>query len=306
MTRDFAIRSTMSLLLVMITCASCQKAFGQAAADNATSDPLVIRQEMIRDRLGRLTDRMFSLHQKLNEADPESAARLAAGLERLGELDIRGQVEELIGLLASPGLLEQASERQQHLVGDLRALLAALAEPVTDAEALKKERERLKAISKELGRILDEERREQLETQQAAARAHAARLLQAAIEQAQALAEQQSELLEQTANPPSGSTGKQAASQQQELADQTKRLAEQVPGLDDGAESPAKTTEGLESASESMEAAAESMGEAASALDTETPSEESGCGREAEGSTRRTSPGHPSARRSTRRAPARH
>ena len=283
MTRDFAIRSTMSLLIAMLTCSSCQKAFGQTAADHATPDPLVTRQEMIRDRLERLTDRMFSLHQKLNEADPESATRLAAGLERLGELDIRGQVEELIGLLASPGLLEQASERQQHLVGDLRALLAALAEPVTDAEALKKERERLKAISEELGRILDEERREQLETQQAAARAHAARLLQAAIEQAQALAEQQTELLEQTANPPSGSDGswsKQTASQQQELADQTKRLAEELPSLDDGAESPTETIEGLESASESMEAAAESRGQAAAALEAgnsqepvETPSD---------------------------------
>ncbi len=278
MTRDFAIRSTMSLLIALITCSSCQTTFGQTAADNVSPDPLVTRQKMIRDRLGRLTDRMFSLHQKLSAADPESAARLAAGLERLGELDIRGQVEELIGLLGRPGLLEQAGDRQQHLLGDLQALLAALAEPVTDAEALKKERQRLRAISKELGRILDEERREQLETRQAAARAHAARLLQAAIEQAQALAERQSELLEQTTHPPSGSDGsssKQAASQQQELADQTKRLAEELPSLDDGAESPTETTEGLESASESMEAAAGSMGKAASALKAETPSEES-------------------------------
>ena len=278
MTRDVPIRSTMSLLIALITCASCPTAFGQAAADDATPDPLVTRQEMIRDRLGRLTDRMFSLHQKLNEADPESAARLAAGLERLGELDIRGQVEELIGLLARPGLLDQASERQQHLVGDLQALLAALAEPVADAEALKRERERLRAISKELSRLLDEERREQRETLQAAAQAHAARLLQAAIDQAQALAEQQAELLEQSTNPPSGadgSTGEQAAAQQQELADQTKRLAEELPSLDDGAESPAETTEGIESASESMKAAAGSMEKAAAALEADAPSEES-------------------------------
>jgi len=131
---------------------------GQHEGDAADGpvNPLVAKQEMLRDRLRRLEDRMFRLGEKLADSEPASAAKLARALEGIGRAEIDGKVEQLIEMLADDALLSRAGDLQQEMIADMEDVLRVLLEQ-SDPQARRRRMAELGALRQEVGRTLEEQ-----------------------------------------------------------------------------------------------------------------------------------------------------
>ena len=91
---------TFSTVIPFVPLFLCLQTLAIAQDTNPTPEndqpinPLVAKQEMIRDRLVRLEDRMFRLREKLLDDEPDNAARVDAHFRSLGyahvTVDLRG------------------------------------------------------------------------------------------------------------------------------------------------------------------------------------------------------------------------
>ena len=140
--------------LICMTAFFC--AIGQAVAQSSAKDPLATRQQIVRDRMAQLEDRMFRLTEQLAESEPEQAARLQQALQRARELLISRNMNEAIKLL-DQGHLTDASDRQLSIEKDLQRLLRIL---LTDPDNTKERREeikRLEAFRKQVEELLKQQ-----------------------------------------------------------------------------------------------------------------------------------------------------
>src|SRR5262245_53545437 len=97
-------------LLAMIAFASPAHAAESTASPASAKDPLTSKQQIVRDRMIQLEDRMFRLTEKLAKAEPEQAKRLEGALRQARELLIRRHMEETMALLEA-GKLPDAADR---------------------------------------------------------------------------------------------------------------------------------------------------------------------------------------------------
>ncbi len=196
-------------------------------------NPLVAKEEMIRDRVLRFEDRMFRLREKLLETEPESAARLAAALEHAGELAVKDQIEAILSLLSDGSRLQKAGERQDALINDLESILATLTQQDENQEAREEEIERLEELKAELDRIIKQERRHRASAGQAGDRGGRAARLGDAIERLDEIIRRQQASRDSGAklDKTDQAAAKETAQQQADIAADTKTLAEDVKQL---------------------------------------------------------------------------
>lgn len=222
--------------------------------------PLTERQALVRDRVTRLEDRMFQLHDALRKNEPEKAQKLLSTLGASRSMLVRQKIDEIIAALKA-GQYADARDQQEAVTRDLQALLKYLLEEPDNSEARKHELERLHAARESLERVMTDQRRE-LEQAQAAADAQArSASLQSAKRALQELAERQAELRTQ------GQTGaiqpESAAARQRSLAEDTLKQAAALHDLPRKEDSPAThAAKAAQQAADEMKQAGERLDQA--------------------------------------------
>lgn len=183
-------------VVVILGCSAVFPAWGQAPstapADAAgkVRDPLATKQQIVRDRMTQLEDRMFRLTEKLSKTEPDQAKRLEAAMRRAQEMLIRRGMDDAIDLLEE-GNLTEAGERQVTVVKGLEGVLRILLEEADNTQERKAEIDRLRAYQQQLQKMLDEQRRLKTQADAAPRLAKLLAAIQAAITRLEALAEQQ-------------------------------------------------------------------------------------------------------------------
>ncbi len=138
-------------------------------------DPLAARQQIARDRMVQLEDRMYRLVEKLAAGEPEQAKRLEEALRRSKELLIRRNMDEVIDLLEK-GDLSTASDKETTIGKGIQQLLAILLAETDRTKELKQESDRLRAFEQKIAELIEEQRhlKDQLDPASAPADAQSA------------------------------------------------------------------------------------------------------------------------------------
>ncbi|GMU37670.1 MAG: hypothetical protein KJ057_10105 [Phycisphaerae bacterium] len=254
------------------------------------SQPLAVKQDMIRDRVERFRDRMFRLQQDLAVEEPESAERLARALTRLGELGAPERLADLVGRLQRGEDLRSTTALQDEAVADLETVLAVLLQRDSRNEDREREIADLQAQMKRLEELLDRQRGLREATRDPSGEGLQQRV-EEALRGAEEILNRQADLSAQTsqeAAAPGGmnaETARQQAQQQGKLAEAAAALAEAVEQAAAqarlGPPDPNESEEGersdaapqeesasslLDQGAEAMKSAAEEMAQAAEAL----------------------------------------
>ncbi len=198
-----------------------------APTQDGNVNPLAAKQQIIRDRIARLEDRMFRLREKLQEEEPENAERLDHALQRSGELGINDDVARIIALLKITNQLDRASEHQESLIEDLNSMLKSLTEKSTDRDEREEEIKRLEEMKKRVEKLLEEQQTLRDKTGQSGDKS---KQLGDAIRRLDAVIQQQQNLNQQSSDA-KGQDAKSGAAEQAKIADTTKRLSQDVAKL---------------------------------------------------------------------------
>lgn len=224
---------------------------------------LAERQEIVRDRINRLEDRMFQLSQALRKSEPDKSERLLEGLGRLRGAQVREKMGQIVERLKS-NRLSDATDDQQAVMAELQSLLKQLMEDPDHIGERKSEIERLEAIRKSLEALVQEQERELREAQRARAAQLRAEALEAAADKVKEILKEQrdaSNVAEESEN---------RATTQAELRGRTETVAKDVRAVADAesqespeANSPesgaAEAAEALDQAGRDMQSAEESL-----------------------------------------------
>lgn len=120
----------------------------------AAQDPLAARQQIVRDRLIQLEDRMFRLTEKLKQTDPEQAGRLEKALRQSGELLIRRHMDQAIQALERSELAE-AAEHQAAAEKALEDVLVLLTQSQDDELERQRELDHMNELREQVDKLLD-------------------------------------------------------------------------------------------------------------------------------------------------------
>lgn len=153
------------VIALWVVSAAVGAAWGQSAPaeTGAAKDPLAARQEIVRDRMTQLEDRMYRLAEKLKTTEPQQAKKLEAALHRARELLLRRLMDESIDLI-DKGELTDAADRQATVLAGLEGLVKALTEEEDNREERAKAIEKLKAIEERIQQLLDRQKQLKGET----------------------------------------------------------------------------------------------------------------------------------------------
>ena len=199
----------------------------RVAVATATPDPLATKQQIARDRMTQLEDRMFRVAEKLAEAEPEQAQRLESALRRARELLIRRHMDEIIVMLEG-GHLTDASDRQLQVNKDLERILELLLEDPDNSEERQAEIDRLQEYRNRVNELLEEERALKARADAVPRLEQLLAAIRAAIARLQALIARQDKLSEQT--EAAGRTADRAAAGR--LGDAQKGIRADTEGLE--------------------------------------------------------------------------
>lgn len=125
---------------------------------DATASPLATKQQIVRDRMIQLEDRMFRLIEQLSDREPEQAAKLEAALKKARELLIRRNMDATIRLLSDEDLAG-ASDKQIEIVRDLENVLKVLLEEPDSSRQRQEEIARLEALKEQVRQLLEEQQK---------------------------------------------------------------------------------------------------------------------------------------------------
>ncbi len=168
-----------------------------APGGSAAKDPLATKQEIVRDRMTQLEDRMFRLTENLAPSHPEQAERLAGALRRARELLIRRNMDETIALL-DEGHLTEAADRELVIVKGLEHLLKLLLEDPDNTRQRKKEIDQLREFRNQVRELLEAERELKARADAAGRGERLSAAVQAAIARLEALIEREREEIDKT------------------------------------------------------------------------------------------------------------
>lgn len=239
----------LACVLLPAALATAANPLSTAPAD-ATAGPLATKQQIVRDRMLQLEDRMFRLIEQLSSREPEQAARLQGALKKARELLIRRNMDETIRLLSDEDLAG-ASDKQIEIVRDLENVLKTLLEDPDSEKQRRQEIARLEAFREQVKQLL--EAQEKLE-----AIARAAANQKELAEKTSRLGQQMSgqKTATQPARPPApGSENVQRGGQQ--MTNASEQLAQEK--TDQGRESQQQAEKELQEALDSLEEAIEQL-----------------------------------------------
>lgn len=231
---------------------------GQGRVDEA----LAAKQEMVRDQIRRLVDRMYRLSEALRETEPASAEKLRAALTQAKERLVELQADEALALLQQHQL-DEARTIQQELLDSLNDVLEVMLAGPDEGERLRSEIERLEAFRQELGRLIERQQGHVDGTRQALQAGGRAAAIARAVETVRALLEAQQSLSRRTADEPAAPAGA-LAGEQQALSERTAEAAQQVERIGSGSEG--EQSDALQNAGRSLGAAGQQMSQAAEQL----------------------------------------
>jgi hypothetical protein len=224
--RDCACRPLLSLGLAL---APAIMALGAATQPEAGSprDPLATKQQIIRDRMSQLEDRMYRLTEKLGATVPEQAKRLEAALRQTRELLIRRNMEESMALLES-GKVSEASDRETAIIHDLERVLQTLMEDANQLKERREEMDQLRSAREKIKALLDAERQMKAQADSAPRLQQLLAAIHAAIARLQGIMDrQQQEIAKSTAAQPGDPSSAQTArDSQQQIRQETESLAQ--------------------------------------------------------------------------------
>jgi len=255
------------LLTAMILCVWPARAQEQTGRPDTADAALSAKQEMVRDQIARLVDRMYRLSEALKESEPAGAAKLRDALQETQERLVQMKVEQAVALLKERHL-EDARSLQTQLLEDLNAVLKTMLAGPDESQRLRSEIERLEAFSRELGKLIERQQGHLEATRQAGSDPARAEAVARALQQVSDLLNAQQSLSRSTAEQgPERIEG--LAPEQRALAERTKETAEEVTRMDGGAES--QTESPVQAAGQALEQAAGEMSEAAEEMDSDEP-----------------------------------
>ncbi len=148
--------------LALLACILLPTALTAAPASTSPADeganPLATKQQIVRDRMVQLEDRVFRLIEQLSTREPEQAAKLTAALKKARELLIRRNMDTTIRLLNDEDLAS-ASDRQIEIIRDLENVLKVLLEDPDSERQRQEEIARLEAFRQQVRQLLEAQRK---------------------------------------------------------------------------------------------------------------------------------------------------
>ena len=226
------LRSACVLVGLVLLTGLIGRAEGQAP-DGDPRNPLASKQDIVRDRVGRLEDRMFQLAEMLGKSEPEHAEKLIAALQKSRELALRGDMGAVVKLLEARQFSE-ATEKQKSVSENLDTLLRLLLDEFGNRDEVAEEIKRLEAALKNLQQIIKEEKKERADSRAAANPSAAQAALNRAIAQMKMLIRRQAQQVAASEAAASGrrpAGGQALAKEQQGVRRDAEPLGEQVEKL---------------------------------------------------------------------------
>ena len=223
-------------ILAVVLCIVGASAHAQAPADRAVDaleHPLAGKQQIIRERVGRLEDRMFQLAEVLSEAEPENAKKLVVALQKSRELGVGAGMDAVIAMLES-GEFSGIVDKQKKVSTDLDRLLRLLLNEFNNADEVEREIKRLEEMLRKLDEIVREQRKERVDSKTASDLSRARTGLKEAIAELQDIIRRQAAAAAATAEAIAGkrpAAGAKLEGSQAAVRDQAEMLAEQLAEL---------------------------------------------------------------------------
>lgn len=154
--------ATCTLLFAVSGLAVIPLAAAQTTQPESVQDPLAVRQQLVRDRMAQLEDRMYRLSQKLAQTEPQQAKRIEAAIQELGRQLVRHHMEEAIQRLDEADLAG-AAQQQDAAQQALEEVLKLLLDNAPDQKERQDEIERLRQFAEAVDKLID--RQQDLHTQ---------------------------------------------------------------------------------------------------------------------------------------------
>lgn len=267
------LRRVMIAAVVLVTSGLSPGTGSSAAAEDAERSgknqhrsagaALADRESIIRDRVGRLEDRMFQLSQALRKSEPERSQRLIDGLGTLRGARVRDRVDQIVKKLRSEEFAD-AADAQREVVSELQLLLKLLLEDSDNLEERKEELARLDAFGKALEKIIREQEKELSDARAAQDAEQRAAALAAAAKKLDDLIKRQKQV---------AGSGKpaQATLQQAKIRGETDAVSKDVKSIAEAAgqsddPDPSEVVEQIEQAQKALDQAASKMQSAEACL----------------------------------------
>jgi hypothetical protein len=198
------------------------------AQEKPEGSPLADKQDVVKERVARLEDRMFQISQAIRKSEPEKAGQLLEALGATRGMAVRQKMEEIVGKLRSEQYSD-AAESQEAVIADLQTLLRMMLDEPDRQEERKDEIKKLQSIRETLEKIITEQRQEKSDAEASATSREQAQAIQAAIAKSRELLDRQRELSARTARP-EAKPAEQSAEQSQ-LRKEAESIAETTKAL---------------------------------------------------------------------------
>lgn len=232
------------------------------------TSPLGARQQRIKRLLNDLETKFAELAAKLNEEQPDQAAKLEEAFKQSKEMLLMQRMDEITTLLDATKL-ETATDEQNAIISDLKGLIDLLLYEESEYERLQKKIAQLEAWREALDDLIEEETELKEESDSLSDPEEAIRNLDNQIARAKDLIKRQEELVEKSENlkPGDVDASDDLADAQAELREETESFSESMsPGESQANQENAQSQSAQQKASESLNQAAESQQKAESQL----------------------------------------
>lgn len=238
-----------ALIGVLTTTAGGLAAEGSApGTPESSQQPLATKQQIVRDRMAQLEDRMYRLSEQLAAAEPQQAERLSKALQRARQLLISRHMEETIALL-DQNELSGAADRQMAIMKDLEQVLKLLLEDPDNKKERDEEIKRLEAYRKQVAEMLRRQRELKAQADAAPRLARMLAGLQAAIARLEKLIAEQQQTTDHTRQAAQAGDASAAA----KLAESQKQIRSKTESLNQDLSNPARMGDQSSSGEESGE-----------------------------------------------------
>lgn len=220
--------SPMRMLLSTVVVAFATAALIAQEEPTKPTGSLADRQDVVRDRVTRLEDRMFQISQAIKQSDPEKAARLLESLGASRGMAVRRKLEEITKKLREDQFADAATA-QEAVIADLQNLLKLMIEEPEKIGDRKKEIDRLQVLREKLDNIIKEQKQQKSDAESSATTPEQAKVVADAIQSAKDTLDKQRDLSKKTAEK--DADARQTGSEQAALQKSTEQLAEKMKTL---------------------------------------------------------------------------
>ena len=248
-------------LLLALFCAffllpASANAQNEEASSPDDASALGVRQQRVKRMLKELEGKFGELSKKLREEQPDQADKLDSAFKQSKNLLLEQRMDDITGLL-NAAKLETASEEQDKMVDDVKALISMLLAEDDDKDKRQKDIEQLEAWKKQLDELIQDENKLKNESEIMENKEGALNEMNRQIDKMKDLIAQQEELKKDTENgePKAQDELDKLADKQADIRKDTEQLADQAE------QSASEAPEGEKPKSPGLEKMREAAGE---------------------------------------------